>query len=130
MLQQALNATNVQQEEAGWTAVIEKYERLDRAWVPDVVGRAYGNRGNARSRQVRAGPHGQSLCTEPHASLLPWLMSQAWLRAAWRWCRASLRLPLETTTEHTRCAHGAPTRCSTAAWPWRTCSDTQVLPGG
>ena len=30
-----------------------RYGGLDRPWVPDVVGRAYGNRGNARSRQGR-----------------------------------------------------------------------------
>lgn len=32
--------------------VIRKYEKIDEVWMPDVVGRAYGNRGNARSRQV------------------------------------------------------------------------------
>lgn len=31
--------------------VIQRYSGLDRPWVPDVVGRAWGNRGNARSRQ-------------------------------------------------------------------------------
>lgn len=34
--------------------VIDKYSRVNAVWMPDVVGRAYGNRGNARSRQVRA----------------------------------------------------------------------------
>ncbi|KAG2426841.1 hypothetical protein HYH02_014694 [Chlamydomonas schloesseri] len=51
MLQRALNAPNVEAEEAGWTEVIERFGGLDRPWVPDVVGRAWGNRGNARSRQ-------------------------------------------------------------------------------
>ena len=31
--------------------LIEQYGGLDAPWVPDVVGRAWGNRGNARSRQ-------------------------------------------------------------------------------
>jgi hypothetical protein len=30
---------------------------MDKPWVPDVVGRAWGNRGNARSRQVRPQQH-------------------------------------------------------------------------
>ncbi|KAG2422704.1 hypothetical protein HXX76_015868 [Chlamydomonas incerta] len=51
LLQRALNAPNVEAEEAGWTEVIERFGGLDRPWVPDVVGRAWGNRGNARSRQ-------------------------------------------------------------------------------
>lgn len=51
LLQQALNAETVQQEEALWTQVIDKYSRVNAIWMPDVVGRAYGNRGNARSRQ-------------------------------------------------------------------------------
>lgn len=51
LLQQALNAETVQQEEALWTQVIDKYSRINAIWMPDVVGRAYGNRGNARSRQ-------------------------------------------------------------------------------
>ena len=43
--------TALQQEEALLTELITKYERTKSNWVPDVVGRAYGNRGNARSRQ-------------------------------------------------------------------------------
>lgn len=41
----------LQQEEALLTELITKYEHTKSNWVPDVVGRAYGNRGNARSRQ-------------------------------------------------------------------------------
>ena len=41
----------MQQEEALLTELITKYEHTRSNWVPDVVGRAYGNRGNARSRQ-------------------------------------------------------------------------------
>lgn len=52
-LQEALNAPSVQEEERLWTVVIDTYGGLDRPWVPDVVGRAWGNRGNARSRQGR-----------------------------------------------------------------------------
>ncbi|KAL3137372.1 hypothetical protein ABBQ32_006901 [Trebouxia sp. C0010 RCD-2024] len=51
LLQRALNAEEVQQEEALLTELITKYEQTKSNWVPDVVGRAYGNRGNARSRQ-------------------------------------------------------------------------------
>lgn len=51
LLQRALNAPSVQEEEALWTRVIDTYGGMDRPWVPDVVGRALGNRGNARSRQ-------------------------------------------------------------------------------
>ncbi|GBF89044.1 hypothetical protein Rsub_01761 [Raphidocelis subcapitata] len=53
LLQDALAAPGVALEEARWGEVIERYGSLDRNWVPDVVGRAYGNRGNARARQGR-----------------------------------------------------------------------------
>jgi tetratricopeptide (TPR) repeat protein len=33
------------------TQIIDKYGKEKADWVPDIVGRAYGNRGNARSRQ-------------------------------------------------------------------------------
>lgn len=33
------------------TKIIEKYGAVDAPWGPDIVGRAWGNRGNARSRQ-------------------------------------------------------------------------------
>lgn len=70
MLQQALNAETVQEEERLWTEVITKYQGVNAVWMPDVVGRAYGNRGNARSRQ---GKLGQAL-TDYNASirLCPW----------------------------------------------------------
>lgn len=51
LLQRALNAADVREEEALWTEIIEKYGGVDANWVPDLVGRAWGNRGNARSRQ-------------------------------------------------------------------------------
>ena len=41
----------MQAEEAAWTSLIVKYENVEAPWKADVVGRAYGNRGNARSRQ-------------------------------------------------------------------------------
>lgn len=41
----------LQEEERLWTELIEKYGSSDAIWKADVVGRAYGNRGNARSRQ-------------------------------------------------------------------------------
>ena len=40
-------------EEELFTKLIDDYQPLDAKWVPDVVGRALGNRGNARSRQGR-----------------------------------------------------------------------------
>lgn len=51
LLQQALNAASVEEEEALWTRIIADYGGVQANWVPDLVGRAYGNRGNARSRQ-------------------------------------------------------------------------------
>lgn len=54
LLQDALAAPDVRREEALWTEVIDRYGALQgRPWTSDVVGRAYGNRGNARSRQGR-----------------------------------------------------------------------------
>jgi hypothetical protein len=52
MLQRGLNAPTLAEEEAAWTAVIDAYGRSTAPWADDVVGRALGNRGNARSRQV------------------------------------------------------------------------------
>ncbi|KAJ9529249.1 hypothetical protein QJQ45_007942 [Haematococcus lacustris] len=51
LLQEGLAAPDVVREEAVWTQIIDTYGGLQRPWVPDVVGRAWGNRGNARSRQ-------------------------------------------------------------------------------
>mmetsp|Transcript_10578 Transcript_10578/g.15783 ORF Transcript_10578/g.15783 Transcript_10578/m.15783 type:complete len:212 (+) Transcript_10578:1-636(+) len=51
LLQKALNAEDVAEEERLWTEVIRKYENGNQVWVKDIVGRAYGNRGNARARQ-------------------------------------------------------------------------------
>eukprot|EP00884_Botryococcus_braunii_P005723 jgi/Botrbrau1/15151/Bobra.0149s0020.1 len=53
MLQLALNAESLQEEEERWTQLIEKYKDVEASWKGDVVGRAYGNRGNARTRQGR-----------------------------------------------------------------------------
>ena len=44
MLQDALDAPTVEKEEAGWTAIINQFESVQADWVPDIVGRAYGNR--------------------------------------------------------------------------------------
>ena len=41
----------MQEEERLWTELIDKYEGVDAPWRSDIVGRAYGNRGNARTRQ-------------------------------------------------------------------------------
>lgn len=53
LIQEALNAEDVVKEEALWTKIITEYGNVDAPWVPDVVGRAWGNRGNARARQGR-----------------------------------------------------------------------------
>lgn len=53
LVQRALNAEDVKQEEALWTEIIDTYGSSKAIWAPDVVGRAWGNRGNARSRQGR-----------------------------------------------------------------------------
>ena len=57
-IQAALNAETLPAEEAAWSAVIETYEPLigdaSAPWLADVVGRAYGNRGNARNRMGQA----------------------------------------------------------------------------
>lgn len=37
MLQQALNAATVQEEEALWTQIIDKYGKMEANWVPDLV---------------------------------------------------------------------------------------------
>lgn len=50
-LQNALNAPNLTEEENTWTEIINEYGNDKGNWVPDLVGRAYSNRGNARSRR-------------------------------------------------------------------------------
>ena len=44
-------ASLLQDEERLWTELIDKYDASMAPWRADIVGRAYGNRGNARSRQ-------------------------------------------------------------------------------
>jgi tetratricopeptide (TPR) repeat protein len=51
LVQDALNADDVRKEEALWTKIINEYSNIDAPWGADVVGRAWGNRGNARARQ-------------------------------------------------------------------------------
>lgn len=51
LFQKALSAPTVEEEESLWTEVIDKYGNLDAEWVSDIVSRAWGNRGNSRSRQ-------------------------------------------------------------------------------
>lgn len=53
IFQQALDATTVEEEERLWTEVIEKCSPVEAEWVNDILSRAWGNRGNARSRQGR-----------------------------------------------------------------------------
>jgi tetratricopeptide (TPR) repeat protein len=51
LVQDALNADDVEKEEALWTKIITEYGDVDAPWAADVVGRAWGNRGNSRARQ-------------------------------------------------------------------------------
>lgn len=51
MIQQGLNAETVEEEERIWTQIIQEFSESKAPWRDDVVGRAYGNRGNALSRQ-------------------------------------------------------------------------------
>jgi len=58
LMQAALAAADVREEEALWTRVVDDYSSPPNTpaasrplWEDDVVGRALGNRGNARSRQ-------------------------------------------------------------------------------
>jgi hypothetical protein len=37
MLQEGLNAPNLEAEEAAWTRIIDEFSGLDDPWVPDVV---------------------------------------------------------------------------------------------
>lgn len=51
LIQEALNAPTIEDEERTWTQIIDEFSDVDAVWRDDVVGRAYGNRGNCRSRQ-------------------------------------------------------------------------------
>ena len=53
MIQSALNASTVEEEDTIWTEIISEFEGNGKPWSDDVVGRAFGNRGNCRSRQGR-----------------------------------------------------------------------------
>eukprot|EP00271_Cylindrocystis_brebissonii_P010206 TRINITY_DN26327_c0_g1_i1.p1 TRINITY_DN26327_c0_g1~~TRINITY_DN26327_c0_g1_i1.p1 ORF type:complete len:396 (+),score=45.88 TRINITY_DN26327_c0_g1_i1:87-1274(+) len=71
IFQRALEASSVEEEERLWTQVIERYGAMEAEWVPDIVGRAWGNRGNARSRQGRMeqalGDYAQAMKLAPYA---------------------------------------------------------------
>ncbi|CAD7700079.1 unnamed protein product [Ostreobium quekettii] len=51
LVREALEAGSLEEEEELWTRIIDGYGGRDAEWAPDVVGRALGNRGNARSRR-------------------------------------------------------------------------------
>ena len=53
LLQDALSAPDVAAEERLWTRLIDEYGADDAPWADDLVGRALGNRGNARARLGR-----------------------------------------------------------------------------
>jgi len=53
LFQTALNANGVEEEEAAWTQLISEFRNTDYVWTVELVSRALGNRGNARSRQGR-----------------------------------------------------------------------------
>eukprot|EP00898_Chlorokybus_atmophyticus_P005125 jgi/Chlat1/5613/Chrsp369S00863 len=51
LFQEALDAMDVEDEEKLWTLLIDRYSNVESEWATDIVSRAWGNRGNARSRQ-------------------------------------------------------------------------------
>lgn len=70
LVQQALGAASIQEEERLWTEVIERFSSAEAAWAPDLLARAWGNRGNCRSRQGRLG---EALSDLNHSiQLAPW----------------------------------------------------------
>lgn len=62
MLQQALNAATVQEEEALWTQIIDKYSKMDANWVPDLVRRCMAMLLGAACRFAASGTQGAALC--------------------------------------------------------------------
>lgn len=71
LVQEALSASTVGEEERLWTKIIDDFSAdINAPWGKDVLGRAYGNRGNARSRQ---GKLEQALSDYARAiQLCPW----------------------------------------------------------
>jgi len=51
----------VQEEERLWGVLIDKYEGVSAPWAADILGRAYGNRGE---RAARARPARQHCCSQ------------------------------------------------------------------
>lgn len=66
LLQEGLAATNVEQEERAWTAVIEKYKDVDAPWAADVVseGARGGRRERGRGGGGRGGTGGKGECVD------------------------------------------------------------------
>jgi len=70
MVQRALGAASVEEEERAWTEILDKYGAVEDApWRDDLIGRAVGNRGNARARQGKLaealGDYNESIRTCP-----------------------------------------------------------------
>ncbi|EFJ48098.1 hypothetical protein VOLCADRAFT_91321 [Volvox carteri f. nagariensis] len=63
LLQKALNAATVEEEERLWTQVIDMYGQLDKPWVPDVVwgGRRGESGGGEGAGWMRGGGRGVAL---------------------------------------------------------------------
>lgn len=53
LVQRALAAPSIQEEERLWSEIIERYSSVDASWAQDLLARAWGDRGNCRSRQGR-----------------------------------------------------------------------------
>lgn len=53
MFQAGLDTRTVEAEEAAWSQLVKQYSGSEEPWAKDLVARALGNRGNARSRQGR-----------------------------------------------------------------------------
>eukprot|EP00670_Eutreptiella_braarudii_P001533 CAMPEP_0174298944 /NCGR_PEP_ID=MMETSP0809-20121228/55235_1 /TAXON_ID=73025 ORGANISM="Eutreptiella gymnastica-like, Strain CCMP1594" /NCGR_SAMPLE_ID=MMETSP0809 /ASSEMBLY_ACC=CAM_ASM_000658 /LENGTH=470 /DNA_ID=CAMNT_0015403757 /DNA_START=21 /DNA_END=1433 /DNA_ORIENTATION=+ len=56
MFGEALAAKTVEEEEQGWTEIIDTFSDDKEEWSVDLLARAWGNRGNARSRQGKLLP--------------------------------------------------------------------------
>lgn len=74
VFQAALEAKTVEEEERLWSEVIAIGERADAGatWTGDILSRAYGNRGNARSRQgsleAAIGDYNKAIELAPYAA--------------------------------------------------------------
>lgn len=81
LIQEALNAPTVEDEERTWTRIIEEFSGVEAVWRDDVVGRAYGNRGNARSRQGKVDEALKDY--DESIRICPWSVDPVLVRSVW-----------------------------------------------